>query len=72
MTITTLCENLGGAGVVLKGRRKGSGNMEGRGKIKIWGIGEREKLERGKRKGEKKKRKGKGEREMGKGREKRE
>ncbi len=29
MTNTTLCKNLGGAGVVLKGRRKGSGNKEG-------------------------------------------
>ncbi len=58
MTNTTLCENLGGAGVVLKGRRMGSGNMEGRGKRKVWGIGEREKW-----KGDR----GKGRRETGKG-----
>jgi hypothetical protein len=34
LTNTTLCENLGGAVVVLKGRRKESGNMGGRGKRK--------------------------------------
>ncbi len=50
MTNTRLCENLGGAGVVLKGRRMGSGKMEGREKRRVWAIGERRKgrVERGK------------------------